>query len=450
MKNNHIIKRLKEIIQGTKYENKVFVAGGFVRDYIMGRVCHDIDLVVVGDNLNCGRDLAWYMYRIGAVDSKPVEFPRFGTAQIIMNREPIEIVAARKETYNFKDRNPIVEVGTLQDDVNRRDFTINAILYNISADKIVDLNGGIKDIENRIIRTTSDPDIIFAEDPLRIMRAIRFAARLGFDIEEKTKAKVYEFVPWLKNISNERIRDEFVKIILSDNCRYGLQMLKESKILEMMIPEFKDLYAVVSQGKHHVKSAWEHTLDVVERTPSTVNHRLAALLHDVGKAKTMTITEDGNIHFNGHQHVSRSIAVRFMTKFKFENSQIEQVRHGIAMHMNFLENMLPKTIRKFINEMGKETFLFALDIAEADSWGRDRLRLVRDVRQFVLEDKYIREEPSQMKMPVNGDMIMEKYNIKPGKEVGRLLTIEKEYLFEFPEASIDDIWNILDNSKYGV
>src|SRR5574343_561620 len=207
---NNTIKKIQKTIKGTVYENKVFLAGGAVRDHFLGRDSKDLDFVVVGLGLNGGIELAYHLHKMHNT-STPVVFKRFGTAQIVVFGEEIEIVAARKESYNFKDRMPEVEAGTLEDDVARRDFTINSILYNISNESFVDLKGGIIDIQNGIIRTTSDPDIIFAEDPLRIMRAIRFSAQLGFDIEPDNWNAVIKYVPWLKNISNERIRDEFNK-----------------------------------------------------------------------------------------------------------------------------------------------------------------------------------------------------------------------------------------------
>lgn len=296
---NNTIKKIQKTIKGTVYENKVFLAGGAVRDHFLGRDSKDLDFVVVGLGLNGGIELAYHLHRMHNT-STPVVFKRFGTAQIIVFGEEIEIVAARKESYNFQDRMPIVEEGTLEDDVMRRDFRINAVLYDISKGVFVDLVGGLKDIKNRKIQTTGDPDVIFAEDPLRIMRAIRFSAQLGFDIEPDTWNAIIKFVPWLKNISNERIRDEFNKILVAEHFIRGIDDLYRSGILAYMIKQFNQFDDIQDQGKFHTKNLLNHTLEVMMGVPATVEHRLAALLHDVGKVNTMTVEEDG-IHFYQHQ-----------------------------------------------------------------------------------------------------------------------------------------------------
>jgi len=248
---NIVIRKIQEIIKNTKFDNKVYIAGGFVRDYFMNKSSKDIDLVVIGLGLNAGIELAEFLCKNINLDHKPIIFSRFGTAQIKIFDINIEIVAARKEIYNFKNRMPEVFEGTLEDDINRRDFSINSILYNISQKSFIDLKNGIKDIKDGIIRTTSNPKIIFAEDPLRIMRAIRFAAQLGFKIEENTFNNIIKFVPWLKNISNERIRDEFNKILVAEHFVRGLNLLKDSGILAWMIPEFGKVDNIQDQGKYH-------------------------------------------------------------------------------------------------------------------------------------------------------------------------------------------------------
>ena len=442
---NPTINKIKDTIKNTQFEGKVYVAGGFVRDHFMQRESKDIDLVVAGLGLYGGIELAYHLHKMHNT-STPVVFKRFGTAQIVVFGEDIEIVAARKESYNFKDRMPEVEAGTIEDDVNRRDFTINSILYNISNESFVDLKGGILDIQNGVIRTTSDPDIIFAEDPLRIMRAIRFLAQLGeygFDIEENTWNAIIKFVPWLKNISNERIRDEFNKILVANDFVRGINALKNTGILSYMIKEFNKFDTIQNQGKWHTKNLWNHTMDVVENVPATVEHRLAALLHDVGKVNTMTIEDDG-IHFYQHQFHSQRIAKNFMVRYKYTNEQIEWVTNSIMMHMNFVDRMLDKTIRKMVNQYGKEQFLFFTDLGLADSKRSERKAVVQSVIDFVMTDKYVPEQ--QMKMPINGDMIMAQFNLRPGREVGRLLEIEKEFLFELPGATIEEIWEVLEQS----
>lgn len=442
-----IIKKIQNTIKNTKFDSKVYVVGGAPRDYFMGKESKDIDLVVVDLGLEGGIEFAYYLHKIFNT-SVPVVFKKFGTAHLVMDDTDIEIVAARKEVYNFKNRMPVVYAGTLEEDINRRDFSINSICYNISQESFVDPKGGILDIEKRIIRTTSDPDIIFAEDPLRIMRAIRFSAQFGFEIEENTLNSIVKFVPWLKNISNERIRDEFNKILVAKDFIHGITLLKNTGILSYMIKEFDKIDTIQDQGKYHnshnSKNLWNHTLEVMSNVPATVKHRLAALLHDIGKINTMSI-KNGEIHFYQHQFHSMRIAKNFMIRYKYINKEIEWITNAIQMHMNFLDNFLEKTIRKMVNKYGKDQFLFFTDLAMADSKRQERKDIVQSIINFVNADNCTLEPVK--KLPVNGNMIMDKFNIKPGKEVGRLLAIEKEFLFEFPDASIEDIWNILENNK---
>ena len=406
----------------------------------MNRPSKDIDIVVSNNGINGGIDLAYLLHKKFNT-STPVVFKRFGTAQLVLNGQEIEFVATRKESYNFEDRNPEVSFGTIEDDVKRRDFTINALLYDISNEKIIDLIGGIFDIKNKIIRTTSNPKVIFAEDPLRIFRAIRFSAQLGFAIDTKTMLAIKEYVPWLKNISNERIRDELNKILISDHAIDGLWYMKTTGILEYLIPEFKELYKIKNQGKYHTKDLWRHTLEVINNSTPTVEHRLAGLLHDIGKIKTMTV-DGNNVHFYKHQFVSQRIAHRFLTKYKYTNTQVEWITNSIMMHMNFVDKILEKTIRKMVNKYGKEQFLFFTDLGLADSKRAERRKIVEDIIYFVKNDDFVQEV--QIKLPIDGNMIMSRYGLKPSKRVGELLTIEKEYLFEFPEATEDELYHKLD------
>jgi poly(A) polymerase len=285
MINNVILKDIKAAITNTKFESKVYLVGGAVRDYFLNVESKDLDFVVEMES--GGIELAKYLFEIWNTHY-PILFPKFGTAHIEYKGFPLDFVNTRTEIYDLKSRNPIVGFGSLEEDLSRRDFTCNSIAYNISEESFVDLKGGIIDIQKGIIRTTSDPDIIFAEDPLRIMRAIRFSAQLGFDIEPDTWTAIVKYVPWLKNISNERIRDEFNKILVAEHFVRGLNLLKYSGILAWMIPEFGKVDNIQDQGKYHTKNLWSHTLDVVSNTQNTVEHKLAALLHDIAKPKTMT------------------------------------------------------------------------------------------------------------------------------------------------------------------
>jgi hypothetical protein len=208
-----------------------------------------------------------------------------------------------------------------------------------------------------------------------------------------------------------------------------------------MEPEFGNLYKITEQGKwHYRKDAWTHTMDVIRNIKPTLEHRLAALFHDIGKGKTYTEDKTG-IHFFGHQFVSQRVTKNFMRRYKYTTEQIEWVSNSVMMHMNFLDQMLDKTIRKMVNKYGKDQFLFFTDLGLADSKRPERKESIQRIIHFVHTDDYVPEVP--MKLPIDGNMIMEELEMKAGKQVGELLAIEKNYLFEYPEASLDDLWVVL-------
>ncbi len=432
---SNIVKKIRNIIKGTIFEGSVFIAGGFIRDWVMNRSSDDIDIVV--SSQNGGVELAKFLSEKFNV-REPVIYETFGTAMINVDDFEIEFVATRKETYNFEDRKPEVDFGSIKDDVMRRDFTINSLLYDISNDKIIDFVDGGKDISNKIIRTTGDPEIIFAEDPLRIMRAIRFATTLGFTIEDKTWNEIKNFVPWLKNISNERIRDEFVKIITSDNVHIGIHLLSESGILEYMLPVFTEVKKIKNQGKHHTKDLMGHTVEVMMNIQPTVEHRLSALLHDVGKPATMRKNESGDITFYGHQVVSKRIAGRFMRRFKFTNEQIKMVETSVVTHMNFCEGFTTRGIRRLVSKMGKEMLLFCMDLVEADSKSKERVKIVDEIRELIESDVFIIENKME-NVPVSGYDVMEILNIKPSKRVGEVLNIVREWIIDDPNLTREEV-----------
>jgi len=436
---NDVIAKIKQAILGTQFEGKVYVVGGFVRDLVMGRSNKDIDIVV--ELPNGGIELANFLHN--TINASTVNiFKTFGTAQIIIDDVPVELVMTRKETYDFVTRNPNCEFGDIADDVKRRDFTINSILYDISNDKIIDMMGGQRDINLGIIRTTSCPDIIFQEDPLRIMRAIRFASKLGFGIDEKTLIQIKNHVFALDRISKERIRDEFNQTLMTDNFSHGLTLLLKTGILDFICPELSTLKNL-QQGIHHTKDGWNHTIDVIRNTKHTLEHRLAALFHDSGKFQTYSINDNNEIHFYQHQFVSAKIAKRFLEEYKYSNEIINKVIPAILMHMNFIDGMLDKTIRKLVNKYGKDEMLFACDLAKADSKRPERWKIVDDVEQFILTDTFTIQP--KMIVAVDGFDIMDRYNLKPGKQVGKFVEIVKDLTFEKPNITKQEIFEILDD-----
>lgn len=403
-----LLKKIRMAVAETPFEGNIFIAGGFVRDMIIHRPSKDIDIVVANNGLNGGIKFAEFLHE-KLNSTNPVIFERFGTAQIVVEGIEIETVATRKESYNFIDRKPEVIDGTIEDDVRRRDFTVNSLLWDICNEKVIDLLNGIDDINNKIIRTTSNPELIFSEDPLRIMRAIRFASQLGFDIETETFTAIKNSVNWLNNISLERIRDEFSKILISDNVSKGLELLKESRILAFLEPAFND-----------IQNNWGSILDVVNKSKSNIEHRLTALFHDMDEV----------------------VAKNFMKKFKFTNAQIELVNIVIVGQRLFDNNLNfdPKQIRKFANSFGKDKLLFLMDLVFAKNVN---IEAVENLKDFIERDKIVN---NNITLPFTGKDIMSRFNLKSGLKIGELINLVKDKLFENPDLSEEDMWNLIEQA----
>lgn len=422
-----LISKIKETIKGTQFENKCFIAGGFVRDLILGKSSKDIDITVEIPN---GGILLSQFLSEKLHGTNVVIFERFGTAQVVIDGNEVEFVQTRKEIYTEGSRKPETAFGTIQEDVFRRDFTINSLLLNISTNEILDLTGkGKEDLEKGIIRTTSEPTSIFREDPLRMLRAIRFSARLGFEIEEETFKAIQCTSNDLMNISKERIQDELMKMLGSSSPTSAIRMLIETNLVVHILPELKYTLCM-SQNEYHSKDVYNHILDVVDHSKPTALHRLAALLHDIGKVNTRTIDEEGVVHFYGHEKLSAIIAERVMKELKFSTSDIDLVVSAVREHMLFNKGCSTKTLRKKRMELGEEKWMFTLDLCEADRLSHvdSDITAIKEARTLTALEKPIVKD----KLPVSGDDIMIIFNLKPGKEVGKKLALVRDMLLEDP------------------
>jgi poly(A) polymerase len=354
------IQLLADVIKNTPYENKIFLVGGYVRDLLLGRSSKDVDLVVDGFGLEGGIKAAEFIaQRLGLYKkgSNPVIFPRFGTAKLTLKLESgpydVEFVAPRKEVYTPGSRKPLVSAGTIHDDALRRDFTINALFKNLTSGEIIDLTGrSLKDLEKKLIQTTSDPDWIFQEDPLRILRAIRFAFKYNFDLPLSVIRAIKRNADKLRNISAERIQDELGKILLVQKPSKAIRMFEITGILQIVLPELQKLVGL-QQNSFHKHDAFKHTLNVLDNTPPDISLRLAALFHDIGKASTRTDV-NGKVQFIGHANVGANIAKEIMRRLKYSNEDIEKVASLVRYHMDLkdggpnAEQISDKTLRKFI------------------------------------------------------------------------------------------------------
>jgi len=432
-----ILKKIQTTIKGSKFENKTYVAGGFVRDMVLGISNKDIDICV--ESLNGGVELCRFLSK-ELNGTNIVIFERFGTAQTVIDNIELEFVMTRKETYSDENgRDPEVVFGTIYDDVFRRDFTINSLLLNITTEEIVDLTGrGLEDLKNGIIRTTSDPNIIFDEDPLRILRAIRFASHFKFTIEEETFKCIKKFASKLSMLSKERVQDEFMKILSTKvSTIFAIPHLVELGLIEHIgLPELTKTIGM-EQNAFHSRDVFDHIIDVVRNAKPTSLHHLAALLHDIGKVNVQTVDENRTIHFYEHEKESKKITERFMKELKFSNDDTELVSCAVENHMRITSDISKKKLRKIRFELGDEKFLFLLDLCEADRLSHvdadiSHINVAREVQ--TLEPRI-----TASTLPINGDDVMMLFQLKPSKQVGILLDKVKELVFETPTITKEEV-----------
>ncbi len=426
---NPAIETIREATLGTPYEGKLFLVGGVVRDEVMGRPTpEDIDIVLEGDAL----ELARFLHEKGIARHRPVTYPRFGTAMVQVDGHTVELVSARRESYLPESRKPDVELATLQDDVLRRDFTINTLMQNLHTGEILDLTGhGLADIEAGIIRTPLDPETTFYDDPLRMLRAIRFAVRFGFEIDPTTYEAIVRDAERLNIISKERIRDEFVKILMSDDASRGLRMLRDARLLAQFVPELLTMHGVTQDGGH-VYDVWEHTLHALEALPpdADLSLRLAVLFHDVAKPLTKTLDTEGHSHFYGHDTQGAEIARRVLHRLRFPGAIIDKVTDLVSMHMRVAEysdQWSDSAVKRLMRDAGLE-LQDLIALAEADRLGANpnaSLASLRDLEQRV--DVILQRIPLEaFQSPLDGREIMELLHIPPGTRVGEV----KDFLME--------------------
>ncbi|KAK3604943.1 hypothetical protein CHS0354_000607 [Potamilus streckersoni] len=376
-------------------------------------------------------------------------FKRFRTARFdifedkTFGKITIEVVGARKESYHHESRNPITEIGTLSDDLGRRDFTINAFAICLNSDsygKLIDLHHGQSDLTNKILRTPLDPTITFSDDPLRMLRAARFASQLGFTIEEKTKAAMNINAERISIVSNERISQEFLKIMASTKPSVGLSILFETNLLESIMPELNKLHGVEQiDGKGHKDVFW-HTLQVVDNVALTSENiwlRMAALLHDVGKPRTKRFQEDKGWTFHGHDAVGAKMAHGIFKRMCLPFEHLNYVQKLIRLHLRPIplskEEITDTAIRRLMVEAGEDIGdLMKLCKADVTSKNANKVRRVLDNFSRVetkIDEVEQKDLWAKWRPPINGNDIMQLFDIKEGKTVGRLkLLVENAIL----------------------
>ena len=368
---------LRDATQGSEFEGKLYMAGGYVRDTLLGRDSKDVDLLIDGDAHSGLRAAEYIAKKLGVykADSNPVVFPTYYTAKLtvptLSGKIDVEFVAPRKEKYQPGSRKPEVTAGELLDDVMRRDFTVNSLLQNLHTGKILDLSGrGISDLKAGVLNPTGNPDVIFGEDPLRILRAVRFAIKYNFKLPISVIKYIKKHAGSLNNISKERINDELSKILVLNKPSKAFELFRITGILKVIMPELDQLVKL-KQNAYHKKDAFGHTLDVLDASSPDLIRRLAALFHDIGKAATRT-EKNGKIQFIGHAQVGAEIARNIMNRLKYPNDMISRVVDIVKYHMDLksagadASNLKDSTLRKFIFRVG-HNLEDLLDVMHADN-----------------------------------------------------------------------------------
>ena len=428
-----IIDRLRGLLQGSEFEGHVLSVGGCVRDDIMGLEIKDIDLAVTLPD--GGIRLAEWLEQNGHTSIHVVTYPTYHTAMFRLSDFPdeeLEAVQTRKEKYNdHSSRNPITAFGTIEEDCMRRDLTINALYRNISTDEIIDITGhGLDDIRNHIIRTPADPDLTYDDDPLRILRCIRFASRYGWTIEPDTWDGMLRNVHRLDIISRERIRDEFEKMLSCAHPVMAMELLRESFAMHYVIPELEETYDM-AQNVYHFGTVWEHTMKVLENIAAVTNRsdlRLAALLHDIGKVRTREQREDGNVHFINHELVGANMVKEMMTCLKFPNRTIDSVSFLTRYHMmcklweDMRRSKLDRKIRKLQYICGTEQrFDDLMMLIHADNMAHAEGSCLPDQVPFIKKrtSEMMAEDTAMFgfKLCLSGNEIMDMKGLSPGPMV---------------------------------
>lgn len=420
---------------------EAYAVGGYVRDLMLRRPSKDIDFVTVG----CGIELAQEVARRLGRGAKVSVFRTYGTAQVQRGEMELEFVGARRESYNRESRNPIVEDGTLEDDISRRDFTINAMALCVNPGRygeLVDLFDGRGDLDRQIIRTPLDPDITFSDDPLRMMRAIRFATQLGFTIAPETLDAITRNAPRIEIITRERIATELNKIMLSPVPSIGWRLLHETGLLALIFPELEALCGVETmRGRAH-KDNFDHTMTVLDRVAMKSDNlwlRWAALLHDIAKPVTKRWDETHGWTFNNHNFIGAKMVEKIFRRMKLPlNEHRKYVAKIVELHMRPIalveDEVTDSAVRRLINEAGDD-LEDLMTLCEADITSKNQTKVKRFLDNYALlrqkmTDLNVRDSIRKFQPPVDGNEIMATFGLRNDPMIGTIKQAIKDAILD--------------------